>query len=262
MKPIMRIFTSSSRSLMVYFVAAVAIVGCAGASVTPGSTTPPPATAAARPARIVVDDFAFSASQVSENSAIGARLMNSLSSTPAEQRQENLGNQAADTLASEIAKQLEELGFTVVRGRSSTQPANGDLVIDGKFLNLDEGNRLRRLMIGFGAGASKLDTQVNVFTVAGAERQPLMQFTTHADSGKMPGAAVTMGAGAAAQGGATVGMTAANAGLAGGKIYTSQLDYLSDKTADQVVAYLSQYFAQQGWISHGQERKVKLSDAP
>jgi hypothetical protein len=89
-----------------------------------------------------------------------------------------------------------------------------------------------------------------------------MQFTTHADSGKMPGAAVTMGAGAAAQGGATAGMAVANAGLAGGKMYTSQTEYLSDKTADQVVAYLSQYFAQQGWISPDQVQKAKVSDAP
>ena len=64
------------------------------------------------------------------------------------------------------------------------------------------------------------------------------------------------------QGGATAGMAAANVGLGGAKTYTSQVGYLSDKTANQVVAYLSQYFAQQGWISPDQAQKVKLSDAP
>ncbi|MGC1339580.1 MAG: hypothetical protein WA836_15805, partial [Candidatus Binataceae bacterium] len=65
-----------------------------------------------------------------------------------------------------------------------------------------------------------------------------------------------------AQGGATAGMAAANVAAGGAKTYTSQVAYLSDKTADQVVAYLSQHFAQQGWISPDQVQKVKLSEAP
>ena len=159
-------------------------------------------------------------------------------------------------------EQLGEMGFKVVRGDATTKVIDGDLVIAGEFLNVDEGNRLRRMVIGFGAGASKLDTQVDVYRVADGTRQSLLQFTTHADSGKMPGAAVTMGAGAAVQGGATAGMAVANAAVSGGKIYTSQVNYLSEKTADQTVAYLSHYFAQQGWISANQAQKVKLSDAP
>lgn len=254
---------SSPRSRLVCLAIALMLAGCASATVTPDASAPPPSpTASVRPARIVVDDFAFSASQVSENSAIGARLMNSFSSTPAQQREDAIGKEAADALAAEITKQLGDLGFTVVRGNANTVSAEGDLVIDGEFVNVSEGNRLRRLVIGFGAGASKLDTQVNVFRMTAGARQPLLQFTTHADSGRMPGAALTMGAGAAAQGGATAGMAAANVAAGGAKTYTSAVGYLSDKTASQVVAYLSQYFAQQGWISPDQAQKVKLSDAP
>lgn len=253
----------SRRNRFACLALAVMLAGCASASVTPDTSGPPLTTASSvRPGRIVVDDFAFSASQVSENTAIGARILNSFSSTPAEQREDAIGKEAADALAAEIAKQLGDLGFTVVRGNATTVSQEGDLLIDGEFLNVDEGNRLRRLVIGFGAGASKLDTQVNVYRVTAGARNSLLQFTTHADSGRMPGAAVTMGAGAAAQGGATAGMAAANVAAGGAKTYTSQVAYLSDKTADQVVAYLSQYFAQQGWISPDQAQKVKLSDAP
>ncbi|MGH7778736.1 MAG: DUF4410 domain-containing protein [Candidatus Binataceae bacterium] len=250
------------RGRLVCMALAVILAGCASASVTPDSSAPAPAIGTARPTRIVVDDFAFSASQVTENSAIGARVLNSFSSTTTGQRENQIGKQASDALAAEIVKQLDELGFIVVTGDKSTQLADGDMLIGGEFVNVDEGNRLRRLVIGFGAGASKLDTRVNVYRVVAGVQQPLMQFTTHADSGKMPGAALTMGAGAAAQGGATAGMAAANVGMGGAKTYTSQVEYLSDKTANQTVAYLSQYFAQQGWISPDQAQKVKLSDAP
>jgi hypothetical protein len=64
----------------------------------------------------------------------------------------------------------------------------------------------------------------------------------------MPGAAITMGAGAAAQGGVTAGMAVANAGISGVKAYRSADDPMIDRMAEKMVASLSQYFASQGWI--------------
>ncbi len=251
----LRIFHASLAAL------AIAITGCAGASVTPGPSTPASTVASSRPARIVLQNFAFQPSQITESSAPGARVMNALSSSSAEQRQDKIGEEAADALGAETAKQLGDLGFTVVRADNATQLANGDLLVTGKFVNVDEGNRLRRLVIGFGAGASKLDTQVNVYRINDGARQPVLDFTTHADSGHIPGAALTMGAGAAAQGGATAGMVAANAGVGGAKSYSSTVTFLSNKTAEQISNYMSQYFAQQGWISPDQARKAKVTQA-
>ncbi len=48
----------------------------------------------------------------------------------------------------------------------------------------------------------------------------------------MPGAAVTMGAGAAAQGTVTASMAAANAAATGIKGYRSQLDAMAKRTTD------------------------------
>src|SRR5207245_6665230 len=102
------------------------------------------------------------------------------------------------------------------------------------------------LVIGFGAGASTLDTKVDVSqkTVGGTHQ--LIDFTTHADSGKMPGAALTGGAGAAAGGSAAVVM-GANAAMGGAKTFTSATGFLAGKTADQIVQTLTQYYVQQGW---------------
>ncbi|HVA82476.1 MAG TPA: DUF4410 domain-containing protein [Candidatus Binataceae bacterium] len=263
MRSVSRRAAALHRNGFICLVLAMIFAGCAGATITP-ETSRRPATkaAAARPTRIVVDNFVFSAAKVSENSGIGSHLANSLSNTSASQRREAIGKQAADALAAEVTKQLGKLGFKVVRGNSRTTLGDGDLLVKGKFLDVDEGNRVRRLVIGFGSGASKLDTQVNVYRVSAGERQSLLQFRTHADSGKMPGAAVTMGAGAAAEGGVTAGMAVTNAAMSGGKLYTSQTEYLSDKTADQVVAYLSEYFAKQGWIPHNHAQKAKLTGAP
>jgi hypothetical protein len=98
------------------------------------------------------------------------------------------------------------------------------------------------MVIGLGSGQATLDTKVQVYQVAYGKATQILDFTTHADSGSMPGAALTAPAGAAAAA-ASLG-----AKLAGGaaKTYTSSTGYLAKKTADQSVAYMSQYFTQQG----------------
>jgi hypothetical protein len=167
-------------------------------------------------------------------------------------------------LSGRLAKNLQDLGFNVDT-QTGEVPVTGDaLLIEGQFVNVDEGAAGRRVMIGFGAGQSTLDSQVQVYRISGGDRQKLLAFNTHADSGKLPGTALMMGAGAAATGGATVVGAAASGGIAGGKVYLGRVDYLADKTADQANAYLSRYFAKQGWIStdKAQAQSVNLARTP
>lgn len=76
----------------------------------------------------------------------------------------------------------------------------------------------------------------------------------------MPGAAVTGGAGAAASGGMTAGVAAANMAVSGVKGYRSQVEQMTARSADQAAAYLSQYFAQQGWIPQEKVKSAKTSE--
>ena len=62
------------------------------------------------------------------------------------------------------------------------------------------------------------------------------------------GALVTAGAGAAAQGGVTAGMAAANVGVGAVKSYRSAMGQMTARSAEQAVAYLSEFFSKQGWI--------------
>lgn len=251
----------------VLMVVATALAGCAGASITPESAAPvasgAPAVQQARPSVIVVHNFTFAASEVHQGTAPLQRLSQAFSSQSTNQDKREIGEQAAQTISDELTKRLRALGFTVAQQPTGTPIADGALVVNGQFASIDEGNRLRRLVVGFGAGASKLDTDVEVSRVSGGERQQVLSFKTEADSGRMPGAAVTMGAGAAAQGGATVAMGAANAGVAGVKGYRGMVSRLASDTADQISGYLAQYFKQQGWITAeqaSQATSVKLSN--
>ena len=91
------------------------------------------------------------------------------------------------------------------------------------------------------------------------ERAEVLAFTTHADSGKMPGVLPSMGVGELVLGPITLITSIEDALSSGQKIYSSQIEYLVGKTADQVADYLSQYSADEGWIPRNKAKSVKFA---
>ncbi len=202
-----------------------------------------------RPQQILVHDFAVTEAEINKE-------LNKRSVTPEEERQRELGQQVAKTLVEELVRGLRALDFDVERKPRGTAAGKDQLLIDGRLLDVDEGNRLGRIVIGFGAGASKLDTEVDVYY--GPRRRKVLDFKTHADSGKLPGAAATMGAGAAVAGGITAGGLAASAAAGTVKEYHSEIERMAGHSADQAVAYLSEFFAKQGWIRPDQVKRPRV----
>jgi hypothetical protein len=71
-------------------------------------------------------------------------------------------------------------------------PRTGWLV-SGVFTEVDEGNRLKRAVMGFGQGATQMEVQVGLSDLASPNpRAPFAVFGTVKEHGEMPGAAVTM----------------------------------------------------------------------
>ncbi|HVN84759.1 MAG TPA: DUF4410 domain-containing protein [Candidatus Binatia bacterium] len=219
-----------------------------------------PEAALQRPQRILVYDFAVTAQQVQENRGPIQELANANDTATQSEREREIGFQVADRLAEDLVAGIRALDLPAERARRSTPVPDNSLIINGAFLNIDEGNRLRRLVIGFGAGQSVVETKVKATAYALGSYRSVLEFSTHADSGTMPGAAVTMGAGAAAQGGVTAGMAVANAGVSGVRTYRSTVEAAAGRTADQAVAYLSEFFFRQGWIRADQVRDAKLAE--
>jgi uncharacterized protein DUF4410 len=251
------------RAMMVMVSACLAaslLVGCAKATITPQETASSVGTVQ-RPSKIVVHDFEVSAADVIQNQGPLQRVYRSVSKSDQQMEADRLatGREAAHDLSEDLVKQLKALGFDAENLPPEATPGDNNLVIEGQFLNADEGNRARRMIIGFGAGASHLETLVTV-SQASTEgpATELLRFKTYSDSGKMPGAALTMGAGAAAQGAAAT--SAVTAVTSAGKVYSSMLSTLADKTSKQITAYLSQYFASQGWIAADQVPTTSVTE--
>jgi Domain of unknown function (DUF4410) len=77
-------------------------------------------------------------------------------------------------------------------------PPTAVLIVEGEFIAIDEGNKTKRVMIGFGRGASDIKTHVIVSSLTGGKKTPVLEFNLNSASGKKPGAAATVGAGSLA----------------------------------------------------------------
>jgi uncharacterized protein DUF4410 len=230
-------------ALLFCFLAACGQTGIRNAALTAPPNLP-------RPDRILVYDFAISEEEVKEYQGI---MRQQPTIKDAAERERPLGREVKDALAEEIVDALKPLGFVERVARGTTARGN-DLIIDGQFVTVDEGNPLHRLIIGFGQGGSSVQTRVQVYQ--NPEDRKLMEFTTRSDSSKLPGAAPILGAGAIAQGGVTAGMVVANGAVSGVKTYKSDVARMAAASGDQVARYLSEFFATQGWIRPDQVRKA------
>src|SRR5690242_5931384 len=199
---------------------AIALAGCSGAKVTQQTQSAPASTL--RPAQIVVYPFAVDPNEVTLNQSIVQRAYRNLSGEDQSAQQTQLAHDAAQRICDQVSSALTKKGYSAsCQPRGTAISADNTIVIDGEFTDINEGNRLRRLVIGFGAGASTLDTSVHVVQRAAESSNPVLDFTTHADSGHMPGAAVMAPAGVAAGAGAAA-VAGTNAAMGGAKTFRSE----------------------------------------
>jgi hypothetical protein len=246
----------------------IALAGCATVSVTPQPVRPPDPSVALNaieaeptaPAQIAVRDFGFSSSSVTENRSPLHRATDLVRSSTPESRRVAIGRDAAAELSEQTAKRLDKLGLQATRIASDNDMSlSGNfLLVTGRLIDVDEGNRFTRVALGLGAGESRLVTEVHVFRVVNGEKAEVLSFTTHADSGRMPGMAASMGFGELVLGPITAITAIEDAASSGQKIYSSQIEYLANETSDQVARYLSQYSADEGWIARRKAESVHL----
>ena len=258
----------SKRVLMSIILPSV-LAACAQLSISPQPVQPSDPAVAARaieaeplpPSMVMVRDFEVSSSSVRENASPLHRLFSLFRQESPEDRRLKIGRAAAISLSEQTAKRLNKIGLEASRIPSAQNVSVPDniLLVTGRLINANEGDRLTRVALGCGAGESSLDTEVHVLRVADGERAEVLAFTTHADSGKMPGLIPSMGAGEFIVGTITILAKAKSVVSAGQKIYSSQLDYLADRTGDEVARYLSQYAAQEGWIPRKNAKSVRLA---
>lgn len=206
-----------------------------------------------RPGRIVIHDFAVADARVQEYQGI---LRQQPSNQNAQERQREIARLANETLIVSLAHGLRNLGFVVERG-AEAGVREDDISIEGRIVGIDEGSPLQRLLVGFGSGASTMTVRAQVFR--SAQRQLLLEFTTRADSGRMPGAAATVPATAALPFTMGLGMTAGSAVASGLNANAASINHMAASSGDQSFRFLAEFFARQGWIGPAQLKGAQLA---
>jgi hypothetical protein len=193
--------------------------------------------ALARPTAIVVYDFAVTPEEVKLNSGALSRVRTRVSGNEAGQKSE-LAQKIGNDFSRSLIEQLSKTGLPVSHGTLGEAPPDNAIAIQGDFSEIDEGNRARRMGIGLGAGASKVEAHVECYLKGAAEKITLTEFKATSESSRKPGAAETMGAGAAPEAAATVsGATELKQGAEGD----------TDRMAKAVAKQIKKVFASQGW---------------
>lgn len=120
------------------------------------------------------------------------------------------------------------------------QPENAWL-IRGEFTRVNQGSRLLRGAIGFGAGGTKMETTVFVYDLNQVSDTPFLTFSTTGGSGAEPGAITAV---------ATDPLELAIQAVAGGAGGVAHgLTEDTARTSREITAELSDYMYRSGWIS-------------
>jgi hypothetical protein len=171
--------------------------GCASAKIT--SARPAGAAPAGPPAVVYVADFELHASDIRQERGLLPPppplpgLGDMLPSLPGAPRSRaGRAAELVDLMSRSLVKELESSGVQARRLRPGEAQPTGGWVVRGVFTNVQEGNQLRRAVVGFGSGHTDLQVVVAVDDLAGGAPKPLYAVETKADSGKTPGAVITL----------------------------------------------------------------------
>ncbi len=219
------------------------LVGCARTSV---ENVRVHATGIPKPQLIVVHDFVVSPDAVSLEGAAGARLMDGAKGTSEAEERAKVGQAVARVVTENLVMEIKKLGI-LAEPTSATPAAGSSLSVEGQFLSVDQGNRLRRAIVGFGAGASEVKALVQIYETTTAGRRLVQDFNVTAKSSRRPGMG-PMGAARAAAGRAATSV-AVSAGVRAATADSQSVEGDATHVAGEIAKVLKKFFTEQGWIA-------------
>jgi hypothetical protein len=202
----------------------------------------------ARPDRILVGYFAISPEQVRLDQGIGARIVRTAEDQPLTAVELQAARATQLALADRLVDNLKKYGLPAEHAMSAEAPGTS-LLVQGQIVAIDQGNRTRRILIGLGAGKSSVSADMQLYYQApGLPPRFMTAYQAQADSGRMPGAAETMGAGAVA------GSLASSTVVSGAMHATSETRGASgsgeaSRLADGLARKIGEFAVSMGWIS-------------
>lgn len=229
-----RVRTAAALSLLLL------IAGCASADVKTlqayeGKSLP-------RPDRVVVYDFAY-APDDGEVTADGKDV----AQPDLTEEQIVYGRAISDLLQEVLVQEIGAMGLPAERIEQLSRTQGNMLLIHGQFLSVNEGSGAARMLVGFGAGRTKVITRAQAYYFTPQGQQRIKDFEVVATSGSKPGLILPIGIGAASDNmkrSLIIGGTATvTSEVLGDKVHAD-----TERTGEELAATLRKFFADQGWL--------------
>jgi hypothetical protein len=104
---------------------------------------------------------------------------------------EEIAKKIVDAMAESIVKELNKKNVKAGRLFSQPPPFTECLLLEGEFMDFDEGERMKRAIIGFGSGSSEMQVRILFSKIVDGKTSLLMDTATDGGKNRMPGAVVS-----------------------------------------------------------------------
>jgi hypothetical protein len=216
----------------------VLIAGCATSKITDSSNNIGNRKIA-RPGHIVVYDFAATAADLGSEAGAYA-------SAPQTAEEIATGRRLGAAVSTELVSEIEKMGLPARRA-SGRGPDVGDIVIQGRFESVEEGEAGKRILVGFGSGKAELRTAVQGYLMTENGLRKLGQGEVDSGGGKSPGLLVPLAVTVATAN--PIGLLVGGAVKVSGEVSgRDKIEGAAKRTAETIAERLQERFEEQGWI--------------
>jgi hypothetical protein len=171
-------------------IALAVLVGCASAKVDTVAPTgaSPSASAVVEgpPNRILVQRFTFDPEVVRIEAAPGAMAVRAVRGRDDREERYKVGDEVAVAFAKTLVKELREREVRAAMVLEGDAFTSGSIVLEGEFLSINQGNRLARITVGFGAGATAVTTAARIVRAGDSGNTLLRELKISARGSRRP----------------------------------------------------------------------------
>jgi hypothetical protein len=197
-----------------------------------------------KPDKVLIRDFAVPVGAITTDGSIAGQLHRRIMlrhGVDEDSSPKALAKQLQAAFTKALTSELRTTNIPAQKMPATEGDMSGsNLIVEGQFVAIHEGDETKRILIGFGRGASDIKTHVTVSTLVQGHSTVVLEFNLSSESGKKPGAAATMGVGSLAVGAATGGVSDRK----------STVEADASRMGKLVAKQLETFMADQKWISN------------
>lgn len=103
-------------------------------------------------------------------------------------------NKTANQLSEDLVKKLNDCVLPAERLQDASKMPKGNVwFVEGNFDRVNQGSRMMRILIGMGAGGTKIETTVRILSLAKSRPEEILTFKTSGGSNMEPGPGLLCG---------------------------------------------------------------------